>query len=220
MTDFETWGPVFWWVMHCVAANFPPNPTEEQRQDATTWMHKLAPMLPCGTCGTHLRQHLDKNDIYPSTASRELFERYIYNLHEEVNGRNRKAKKHTFEEVQKAFQSGKAWKEFGGYPIKNSPRYTNVDSSQFFSHFNLKGMKDGSVDAEQNLTIPAASSSSPQTSTYNAVLIGLIVVGSILILVVIGFIVYGVLTNKKYGFIKSRYNSQSYIQQSLASISN
>jgi len=192
MTDFETWGPVFWWVLHCIAANYAKTPTENERQDMVTFMNKLANFLPCPTCRNHLKDYLSKHDIYPSTVSREQLERYIFELHEDVNTRNRKAQKHTFEEVQKAFESGKPWKEFGGYPIKNSPRYTNVDSSQFFAHFNtLENNKNDNSAGSTNLV------GEPGSESNNSVMIGLIVVGIVLVLVVVGFISYAVIVNKK-----------------------
>lgn len=210
MSDFETWGPVIWWVLHCIAANYPKIPTEKDRQDMVVWIHKFSRFLPCPTCGTHLSEYLEKNDIYPSTASRELLERYFYDLHEEVNGRNRKAKKHTFEEVQKAFESGKPWKEFGGYPIKTSPRYTNIDSSQFLSHFNLDINNKQKLEATGSIS--SSSSSSSNAVPSNGVLIGLIVVASVLAVVVIGFVAYAIVVNKKTGFLKARYRSESMDQ--------
>jgi hypothetical protein len=148
MSDKDTWGPVFWWVIHDIAAHYPIKPTEEMRQSVVRWITDLAPLLPCKICSIHLLENLKANPIYDSTETREKLQQYFYDLHEIVNKQSKKAQKHTFEEVKEAFKVGKAWKEWGGYPIKTSPRIIEVDPKDFLSNFAEK--KDNNQNNQNN----------------------------------------------------------------------
>jgi hypothetical protein len=104
-----------------LSAAFPVKPTEARRKSFESMMFGLADNLPCGSCGMHLREYLTKNPIYQATETNETLQRYIYDLHEEVNQRRSKTTMHSFEEVKKAFKQGQAWTGLGSYPIAIGP---------------------------------------------------------------------------------------------------
>jgi hypothetical protein len=145
------------------------------------FINELSNFFPCSICGVHLKNYLKEHDIYPSTKNREEMEKYYYLLHEDVNQRNRKAKKHTFEEVREAFKLGKSWKEFGGYPIRTSPRYTSVDSSIFLSHFN---------STSGSIPIPPQPNNDSKYSSNTGLIVSTIVLAVLLAIFIILFAVY------------------------------
>lgn len=189
MSDIETWGPVFWWNIHCAAAHFPEKPTEVYRKAFQNWIENYPPLLPCGYCGIHLEAYLKANPIYEHTKSRASLEEYFYNLHEDVNKRNKKAQKHTLAEVRAAFKQGQPWKEFGGYPIKSSPRYATIDPNVILQNF-----ASGSGNFSSSLSPLVGASSSSDSTT----LIAVSVVLSFIIIALIISVILLAIKNRNY----------------------
>lgn len=180
MTDIETWGPVFWWIIHCIAGHFPEVPKEEDRKAFQNWIENLPRLLPCGYCGIHLEAYLKANPIYEHTKSKAILEEYIYNLHEDVNKRNKKAQKHTLQEIRSAFKQGQPWKEFGGYPIKSSPKLTSIDPNIM-----LKNFASGSGVFSSSLSSLMGSNDNSDSTTVIAVSVTLSIIIVALIITVI-----------------------------------
>ena len=44
------WGPGTWHLIHVTAANYPCNPTQEDRRRTRHFLVTLADMLPCASC--------------------------------------------------------------------------------------------------------------------------------------------------------------------------
>lgn len=56
----STWGPSVWKLIHIVSAAYPPNPTEQDKQEFVAFMHSLAKVLPCGGCRMHFTKALNE----------------------------------------------------------------------------------------------------------------------------------------------------------------
>lgn len=156
MPNLLDWGSVTWWWLHMRAGAYPDTPTKELRDSLTKFMGELPYQLPCSICGMHLQEYIAKNPVYPHTETREKFERYIYNLHEDVNRRKGKPGQHEFEEVQKVFRSMEPWKQWGGYPIVSR-----------------EDLAKGAFTSEENLT---TSGTNTTTSTTVIILSALTVI--------------------------------------------
>lgn len=124
------YGKIGWYWLHNLAASLPDTVDEMKRQQLVSFMDNFASLFPCPVCGTHLSEYLKNTPIYPYTENRENVERYMYDLHEDVNKRKGKAREHTFEEVQDAFSNKKPWKRFGNYGIESSPLYLALNKNE------------------------------------------------------------------------------------------
>lgn len=115
-----------WFQLHNFACFFPEKPTDERRKSFVTLMESLAANLPCSICALHLLDYMKQHPLLPATETREKLERWMYDLHEDVNKRRGKPSSCTFEDVKRAFQPNKAWIEWGGYPIMSSVEYRQI----------------------------------------------------------------------------------------------
>jgi hypothetical protein len=148
MPSMMEWGPPLWFSLHTIASTYPDVPSEDRRQSIVNMMDGLSKNMPCGICGAHLQDYLSRIPIYPSTESKAALEEYIYNLHEDVNERNGKARMHTLEEVRDAFSGKKPWTKFGGYPLpkQSQPESSPVRAEQIYQQSLGSGAVEKSVD--------------------------------------------------------------------------
>jgi hypothetical protein len=185
MANLLDWGPVIWWLFALLAANYPDKPNEETRQSWMRWFLEWPARLPCSICGNHLQSYIEKLPIYPATASRELLERYIYDLHEDVNRRRGRPSMHTFEEVQSKFRGYEPWTQWGGYRI--GAQTTNNIPTTF-----AKSGKDEGVP----VSLQANEKQTKDNTTF--IIIIAVVAGVFLVTLVIGLSIYSVKLKKKY----------------------
>lgn len=115
----KVWGKFEWFTLHCEAAAFPENASEEKRNDFVSYITNKAKFLPCGICSYHMSKYLEENPIYPATESREKLQRYFYDFHNAVNDRKNvpKEKRPSYEEVKAAFSPSNLWPGLGEYPM-------------------------------------------------------------------------------------------------------
>lgn len=85
----SAWGPAFWHVMYCVAANYNPHPTSRDKMRAVAFVHSIYHALPCRACRENFARHTRPGSPAALTedvfASRESFFSWIYALHCEVS---------------------------------------------------------------------------------------------------------------------------------------
>jgi len=82
----SVWGPAFWHVLHTISFNYPANPTPEDKKHYRDLIINLQYILPCKYCRINLKNNFKKKPIQMcDMASREMFSKYIYDLHETVN---------------------------------------------------------------------------------------------------------------------------------------
>ena len=87
------WGPGVWHLLHVTAANFPCQPTQDDRRAFKAFVESLAGMLPCAACRAHFGamvagQRGAKLELTPS-ALKDRFALFAWTVrvHNEVNRR-------------------------------------------------------------------------------------------------------------------------------------
>lgn len=66
MTEYElpeVWGPHFWFVMRCVANDFPDKPTVNDKHHVKEFYGSLQYVLPCDKCRNNYKKHCAKFPI-------------------------------------------------------------------------------------------------------------------------------------------------------------
>lgn len=80
------WGPTQWHMLHTISFNYPVNPTLEQKKQYRDYVLSLQHILPCGVCRKNLKTNFKQLPLtMKCMESRDIFSRYIYDLHELVN---------------------------------------------------------------------------------------------------------------------------------------
>jgi len=81
----ETWGPLYWSVIHITALAYSKKPSYSDKKAAKEFFEALQFILPCPICREHLKTHLVKYPITPHLDRREDLFKWTVNLHNEVN---------------------------------------------------------------------------------------------------------------------------------------
>lgn len=118
MVTKKEWGQSKWFYLHTLASNYDPKDLE-QRKDIIQYIKAMVRSLPCHMCRAHAIKWEQEHPVENYMETREMFERYIYDFHEQANQNQKRTSPHTFEQVQQAFRGGK-WIPFGGYSFLNS----------------------------------------------------------------------------------------------------
>ena len=101
----EIWGKHAWITIHCVASDYPINPTNQDRNNYRNFYMSLPNVLPCAKCRNNLAIHLKKiplTDYDLSTRSTLL--KWTIDLHNIVNYYNGKpmlSLKEAYAEIEK-----------------------------------------------------------------------------------------------------------------------
>jgi len=85
--DPNHYGPYFWATIHfiCLGAPAPNNLTEEQRRGFIYFFNNLHYVIPCASCGEHLKNNMMKiKSIEEALSSGDLFN-WSVDLHNMVN---------------------------------------------------------------------------------------------------------------------------------------
>lgn len=83
--DAEALGRSTWTFLHTMAAYFPDNPTNRQREEMDQFIHLFSKFYPCSYCASHLREEMGKNP--PRTTNRHTLAEWFCRVHNEVNTR-------------------------------------------------------------------------------------------------------------------------------------
>lgn len=81
--DRQELGSASWSLLHSLAAYYPSQPSVEQRQEASQFMHLFSKLYPCADCAEDLRKDLVENP--PKVSSSEEFSQWMCELHNKVN---------------------------------------------------------------------------------------------------------------------------------------
>ena len=92
------WGPSGWIFLHSITMNYPKNPTEQDKQIYFNFFKNLEKVIPCEKCGYNYSLNLKKHPIQPALESRDLFIRWLIQVHNEVNRETGK-REYSYEEV-------------------------------------------------------------------------------------------------------------------------
>jgi hypothetical protein len=83
----SVWGPSLWHFLHTISFNYPVNPSREDINTYRNFMKSLKYILPCKYCRINYVKNV--KDL-PLTCdvfkSRNSFSKYVYKLHEHING--------------------------------------------------------------------------------------------------------------------------------------
>lgn len=83
------WGPVGWKFLHACTFAYPETPDPARQRQMRAFWDSLPDVLPCGLCGSHLREMLRRSP--PPLHSRDELSRWCVDRHNEVNLRLGKA---------------------------------------------------------------------------------------------------------------------------------
>jgi len=83
--DREVLGRSTWTLLHTLAAQFPEEPTKQQKKDAKTLLDVLTRIYPCGECAQHFQKLI--KDHPPVVDSGPDFAQWMCRVHNVVNRR-------------------------------------------------------------------------------------------------------------------------------------
>ncbi|KAF2895642.1 hypothetical protein ILUMI_10531 [Ignelater luminosus] len=81
--DKDELGNKTWGLLHTMAANYPDNPTSEDKNDVKQFFNVFSKLYPCEHCAADLREEL-KGDP-PIVKDQEAFSQWLCRLHNKIN---------------------------------------------------------------------------------------------------------------------------------------
>jgi len=101
----SVWGPSLWHVLHTMSFNYPVKPSTDQKKYYYDFFINLKNILPCKYCRDNYTKNLE---VLPLTKkvlkNRDLFSRWVYNIHELTNTNLGKKSGLTYEEVRDRYE--------------------------------------------------------------------------------------------------------------------
>ncbi|KAF7055033.1 hypothetical protein CFC21_062610 [Triticum aestivum] len=79
----EEVGRATWMLLHTIAAQFPDEPTRQQKRDAKELMALLSRIYPCKECAEHFKEVLKANPV--QAGSQAEFSQWLCYVHNVVN---------------------------------------------------------------------------------------------------------------------------------------
>ncbi|PRQ22690.1 putative thiol oxidase [Rosa chinensis] len=79
----EGLGRATWTFLHTLAAQYPDNPTRQQKKDVKELMSILSRMYPCKECADHFQEILRSNPV--QAGSHAEFSQWLCHVHNTVN---------------------------------------------------------------------------------------------------------------------------------------
>ena len=111
----SVWGPAIWHYLHTMSFNYPVAPSHKDKTEYRDFVLSLQHVLPCGKCRKNLTKTFHK---FPLTMnemeSRDVFSKYIYELHEIVNKMLNKKSGLSYDEVRERYEHFRARCAKGG----------------------------------------------------------------------------------------------------------
>lgn len=105
----SVWGPSMWHYLHTMSFNYPVHPTQKDKVNYYKFIYSLQTVLPCGKCRKNLKCNFKKLPLkMKHMESRATFSKYIYDLHELINGMLNKKSNLTFEVVRERYEHFRA----------------------------------------------------------------------------------------------------------------
>jgi hypothetical protein len=104
----RAWGPPGWMFLHCIAQNYPQEPTPKQKKKYQEFFKLVGDVLPCRYCRESYQQFIKE----PSTTlsrtvmkNRTSLSRWLYDIHNKVNKKLEVKEIPTFEEVTEKYEA-------------------------------------------------------------------------------------------------------------------
>ncbi|RLN40685.1 hypothetical protein C2845_PM01G06850 [Panicum miliaceum] len=79
----EEVGRATWMLLHTIAAQFPDEPTRQQKRDVKELMHIISRLYPCKECADHFKEVLKANPV--QAGSQAEFSQWLCYVHNVVN---------------------------------------------------------------------------------------------------------------------------------------
>ncbi|XP_010905288.1 FAD-linked sulfhydryl oxidase ERV1 [Elaeis guineensis] len=111
----EEIGRATWTLLHSIAAQFPDQPTRQQKRDAKELMAIISRLYPCKECADHFKEVLKANPV--QAGSQAEFSQWLCHVHNVVN---RSLGKLTFPSERVNARWGKLDCEDGGCDVEGS----------------------------------------------------------------------------------------------------
>jgi hypothetical protein len=84
--DTRFWGPSGWRLLHLITFTYEP---EVQKESVRELFEMLPFVLPCKFCRSSLSEYMEKEPLEPALQSREKLTKWLYKIHNLVNGKLR-----------------------------------------------------------------------------------------------------------------------------------
>lgn len=103
--DTRFWGPSGWRLLHLISFSYEPS----RKKDVEEFFTMLPYVLPCKFCRASLSEYYEKEPLAPALSSRATLSRWLWKIHNLVNGKLRsqgllKTANPSFAHVQKIYQ--------------------------------------------------------------------------------------------------------------------
>jgi hypothetical protein len=83
-TDPKIWGPHFWFMMRCIAYNYPDKPDQDNKNTAYYYYDNIKHLLPCKRCQIHYKQMLLKHPLKNSLCCKSCMIKWVNTIYDEV----------------------------------------------------------------------------------------------------------------------------------------
>lgn len=83
-TSPKSWGPHFWFMLRCIAYNYPLKPSAEDANHARTFILELQYLLPCELCKYTFKQHFTKYPIDKGLINKASLMEWIETIYQET----------------------------------------------------------------------------------------------------------------------------------------
>jgi len=101
----NVWGPAMWHYLHIMSFNYPNNPTQKDKKHYKDFVTNLQYVLPCKYCRINLANNFKKKPLQMcDMKNREMFSKYVYELHETVNKMLNKKSNLTYCDVRERYE--------------------------------------------------------------------------------------------------------------------
>ena len=82
----RVWGPAGWVFLHCIAQNYPENPTDLQKEMYKSFFELVGNVLPCRYCRESYQEFVKETPLNKNVMkNRYTFSKWLYDIHNKVN---------------------------------------------------------------------------------------------------------------------------------------
>jgi hypothetical protein len=104
----RVWGPAGWLFLHCIAQNYPWEPTIEQKKYYLNFFKLVGNVLPCRYCRESYQQFIKESDTMLNNKiveSRKTLVAWLYLIHNKVNAKLDVSNTPSLKEVTDRYES-------------------------------------------------------------------------------------------------------------------
>ena len=80
----KIWGPHFWYMLRCIAHNYPLKPSSDDAEHVKTFFNELQYLLPCELCKYTFRQHFTKYPIDKGLINKASLIEWVETIYQET----------------------------------------------------------------------------------------------------------------------------------------